>query len=206
MRKIVKYIIGTLTIILVIFLSVDLKKLDIYKNNPTKTEFNAAEYAANIWNGPLQSATHYTDIECITNLLKKDPQKAFNEYSNKLGISKTHYFMVKGTGIIESIEDEWFVVLLENQLRTRIATDFIFGNAVRDGSGWVNIDDFVNMSDFNHVSLELNKLVKDQIVGPLKKKAQPGKKISFTGAFEMNEENPDPEEILIIPVKASINE
>lgn len=191
---------------LIVFLSVDIQKLDVYKSNHTNTSFNAAEYAANIWNGPLQSATHYSDIEFIINLLKTDPQKAFEAYSHKLGISKTHYFMVKGTGIIESIEEEWIVVLSENQLRTRIATDFIFGNAVRDGSGLVNIDDFVNMTDFNNVSLELNKLVKEKIVGPLKKNAQPGKKISFSGAFEMNEENPDPEKILIIPVTASINE
>ncbi len=193
-----------LGLILIVFLSLDIKKLDAYKSNKPNSEFNAAEYAVNIWT-QLQKAENSNDIEWIIKLLYTNPEKAF-ESAKKLGISKTRYFMVNGTGTIETIEEEFIVILLGNQHKVRIATDFIFGNAVRDGSGLVNIDDFVNMTDFNNVSVELNKRVKEKVIPGLEKDASPGRQITFTGAFEMNEENINPEEILIIPVDASIHE
>ena len=203
MRKLFNYFIPVLVLMLIIFLSLDIKNLDAYRINKPVNQFDAVEFASTIWNNQLQSIKNSDNLVLITSLLITNPETAFEKYAHKLGISKTWYFMATGQGVIESVEDEYIVVLVENQYKFRIATDFIFGNAVRDGSGLVNIDDFVNMTDFNNVSVELNKLIKTNVVSLLKKNAVVGKQIVFTGAFEINEKNIHPEEILIIPVNVS---
>ncbi len=86
----------------------------------------------------------------------------------------------------------------------KIATGFIFGNAVREGSGKVNIDDFLNMTDFNNVSIAINKMVKENVASVLKRSASPGMKLEFAGAFELNEENISIEDLRVIPVSARL--
>ena len=112
--------------------------------------------------------------------------------------------MAKGEGVVDSVGEESLLVNIGDDKKIQLATSFIFGNAVRDASGAVNIDDFINMTDFNNVSVALNKLVKDEIAGELKSPAKPGMKLGFAGAFEINEENTDINSIRVIPVSVEI--
>lgn len=114
--------------------------------------------------------------------------------------------MLKGKGTIDKVEDEYLLVGIGDQTKIEIATDFIFGNAVRDGSGKVNINEFLNMTDFNKVSVEIDKLVKEKVVSRLKKTAQAGMEIEFAGAMELNNENPDVSSIRIIPVSVKLSD
>ena len=98
------------------------------------------------------------------------------------------------------------VITVGDKTKIKIATDFIYGNAVRDGSGKVNIDDFLNMTDFNAVSVAINKLVKEKVVSKLKKSAAAGKILEFAGAFEVGEENPDLSALLILPVSVKLSD
>jgi predicted lipoprotein len=90
--------------------------------------------------------------------------------------------------------------------QTRVATAFIFGNAIRDGSGAVNIDEFLNMTDFNNVSIEINNLVKNNLVPVLNKNAKPGMKLQFAGAFEIKEDDIDVQSIRVIPVSVKLSD
>jgi predicted lipoprotein len=114
--------------------------------------------------------------------------------------------MVKGKGMIEKVEDEFLVLALGENTKVQIATDFIYGNSVRDGSGKVNIDDFLNMTDFNAVSVAINKLVKDRVVSRLRKSAAVGQWLEFTGAMELSEENIDLTAISMIPVSVKLSD
>jgi predicted lipoprotein len=97
-------------------------------------------------------------------------------------------------------------VAVDEKTKIQVATDFIFGNAIRDGSGIVNINEFLNMTDFNNVSVAINKMVKEKVVSRLKKSAKPGMILEFVGATEMNEENMDLNNIRGIPVSAKLND
>lgn len=114
--------------------------------------------------------------------------------------------MVKGVGTLESEDDEALWIKVEDDRHIQLATSFIFGNAVREGSGVVNIDDFINMTDFNNVSVALNKKVKTEIIPVLKNILLPGQKLSFAGVFEFNEDNGSLTEIRIIPVSVTIKD
>ncbi len=201
MRKTIQYILGILIIIILVYLSLDIRRLDEVKVAAGDIVDNADEYAIRFWETELPSCiSNALEINRFMNMIRTDPQQAFDDYGQQLGISHTWYFMLKGAGDIVSVEEEYLIVNTDASYSVRIATDFIFGNAVRDGSGMVNIDNFLNMTDFNNVSLAINKLVKDSVVTELKKTARPGMTIEFAGATEISEENISSDAVRIIPV------
>lgn len=85
-----------------------------------------------------------------------------------------------------------------------IATEFIFGNAVRDATGFISVDEFVNTMDFNNVSAEINRIIRKEVLPGLKSGVTPGDVIEFTGAIELNRETYDLNTIEVVPVRATI--
>jgi len=204
MKKPVKYILGTLAILVVLYFSFDIRKLDVYKSENNLLAFDAVLYANDVWENRIpEIAAQAPELTYLIELLESDPESAYKEFGKKLGISKTWYFFAKGEGEIDSAADESIWVKIADDRQIQLATAFIFGNAVREGSGVVNIDDFINMTDFNNVSVALNKKVKDEIIPALIKNSRSGQKLKFSGVFEINEEKIDLKDIRIIPV--SIN-
>ena len=192
---------------MVLYFSLDIQILEKHRAAANTTKFNAKDFAAKFWNESLPSCLAEAPLLVdVLKILNENPQKAFETKGRKLGISKTDYFMVSGSGSIEKVEDEFVTLVLDKQTKIKIATDFIYGNAVRDGSGKVNINEFLNMTDFNAVSVAINKLVKENVVARLRKSAAVGKRLEFTGAFEIGEENIDLSDLLILPVSVKISD
>ncbi|WP_347838420.1 DUF2291 family protein [uncultured Draconibacterium sp.] len=207
MKKLFKYILGIVLALVVVYLSFDVQNLQEYQAANLKTEFNAADYALKVWTEKLPEVSKNTpEVNNLLEQLNADPEKAFAQFGRKLGIAKTHYFMLQGTGIIVEISNEYIDVVTGLNDTVQIATAFIFGNAVRDGSGQVEINDFVNMTDFNNVSIELNKLVRSKIISRLTKSAAIGKKIEFAGVAELKIDEEIPAQIKVIPVKAILSD
>ena len=207
MNKTVKFIIGVLAIIMVGYLSLDIEKLDKYKAANKDTSFDATEYANLFWENQLTDCIENApDIKVITKQLEQNPEVAFEKYTHKLGISKTHYLILHGSGIISSVDEEFLLVRTDDDTLVELATEFIFGNSLRDGSGKVDINQFVNMTDFNNVSVALNKLVKEKVVSRLKRSAKAGMRIEFAGATEINEENADLTQFRVIPISANLSD
>jgi predicted lipoprotein len=199
----IKTIIAVAAGLLLVYLSLDIRKLDSAKNKPEG--FDLASYTRVLWERDLpEIARQGADIRSLLSGLTDDPVNTCRTRGHKLGISQTVYFFARGTGTITSLDDENVIVTLGDGRQVKIATDFIFGNAVREASGLVNIDDFLNMTDFNNVSVDLNKRVKENVARPLRNAAAPGMSIEFTGAFEVNEKKPEPNGIRIIPVMAEV--
>ncbi len=206
MSKALKFSIGILAAVTILYFSLDIQNLEKHRATSGSIRFNATEFAAKFWEeGRVSCISEAPQILNVLNMLNENPQKAFESYGKKLGISKTGYFMVNGKGIIEQVENEYIVVSLDSNTKIKIATDFIFGNAVRDGSGKVNIDNFLNMTDFNAVSVAINSLIKEKVVNRLKEIAAVGKTLEFTGAFEINEENVDLSAVLVLPISANLS-
>ena len=207
MNKTLKSVLITVSVLAVIFFSLKIENLEEYKTANTKVTFNATEYAEKFWKEKVPAITdNAIEASELIPLLVNNPKEALVNHSRVLGISKTHYFITKGSGKITSVEDEYFVVKINENQTVKIATDFIFGNAVRDGSGEISINEFLNMTDFNNVSVAINKLVKKNVVTKLQTTAKEGKTIDFVGATEINEENIDTENIRIIPVIANLSD
>ncbi len=203
--KLVKYIIAVAVILIIGYNSVYFRKLDEVKASMTAKQFNAAAYAQKFWtNKLLPNLDKAMDIAQLRGMLSTNPAKTFDTYSHALGIGNLRYFLVKGRGTIASINEDDISLLMQTDTSKQtitIATEYIFGNAVRDATGLININEFNNTMDFNNVSAELNKIIREKVLPPLKQKVNKGDTIEFTGAIELNKEHLDVSKIEVIPVK-----
>jgi len=206
--KTIKYIISLIVIVVVAYNSVYFKKLDEVKASKAATEFNAAKYAQTFWSNKLiPNLNKAIDLNQLTALLSNDAEKTFNTYSHALGIGNLRYFLVKGKGTITSINEDDIAVSLDSSKQSiTVATEYIFGNAVRDATGLININEFNNTMDFNNISAELNKIIREKVLPPFKQQAKKGDRIAFTGAIELNKEHLDLSNIEVMPVRIMIDE
>jgi predicted lipoprotein len=205
MKRSITYIPGIAAILLLLFFSLDIQKLDRYRATHTSASFDAGAYAREVWENEIpQVVLKAPELNVVVDMLHSDPERAFATMGRKLGISRTWYFMARGEGVVESAEEEYLQVITGNSIRIELATSFIFGNAVRDGSGVVDIDDFLNMTDFNNVSIAINKRIKEEVVPKLRELAVPGTPVEFAGAFEIGEDHISLSPVRIIPVSIKL--
>jgi predicted lipoprotein len=185
--KIVKYIIAVVIVVFAAYNMVYFRKLSEVKASASKN-FDAEGYARTFMEKKLPvAAAKAIDIDALLAQLKTDPDKAFEDHGHALAIGSTRFFMVKGQGTITEITSD--DVILKTALDTNkisIATEFVFGNALRDASNQVNINDFSNTLDLSNVSAEINKIIRTKVLPPFKTQAKKGDKVTFTGAIELN--------------------
>jgi len=208
--KAAKYIILIVIMATVAYNSVYFKKLDEVNASRSAKQFNAAAYAQTFWTTKLiPNLDKAIDITQLTTMLSTNAPKTFDAYSHALGIGNLRYFLVKGKGTIASVNEDDVSILLQRDTSRQIltlATEYIFGNAIRDATGLVNVNDFTNTMDFNNVSAELNKVIREKVLPPFKQQAKKGDKVEFTGAIELNKEHLDISKIEVIPVRIMSNE
>jgi predicted lipoprotein len=193
-----KNILIVVIIALVAYNSVYFAKLDEVKTSKATKDFDAKRYADIFWATKL-FAGKAVEINDLMAELKTDPTKAFDNYSHALGIGNLRYFLVKGKGKITKIDSDY--VEADNY---RIATEFIFGNAVRDASGLIDINEFTNTVDFNNVSSEINMIIREKVLPEFKSTVAIGDNVEFTGAIELNKEHLQLKSIEVIPVQLKI--
>lgn len=205
MKKVIKYILWLVIVVVLAFNSVYFKKLSEVKA-ATNPNFNAQAYAQNFWKTKLPSATAKAiDVDQLINQLKASPDKAFETHGHALAIGTTRFFMVKGAGTVTAVDKDEVKLLTggaENNLT--IATEYVYGNAVRDASAQVNINDFSNTLDLNNVSAELNRIIRKQVLPPFKSKVKKGDVVSFTGATQLNSAHLNTNDIEIMPISLNL--
>ncbi|WP_353718470.1 DUF2291 domain-containing protein [Dyadobacter sp. 676] len=202
MPKPIRYLLYVAVFALLAYNSVYFRKLDEVKAGAET--FDAAGYARDFWNKKLMPGlSKAADLNALVTQLKTEKDKAFAQHSHALGIGNIRYFLVKGQGVVTGVDENEVAVEVGN-IRARIATEYIFGNAVRDASGAIDIDAFTNSMDFNNVSAEINKLIREKVVPPFKSGVRKGDRVSFHGAIELNREHLQLDNIEIIPVSLQI--
>lgn len=199
LKKMLKCGLTVIIVAFVIYNSVYFKKLSEVKA-AAKATFDPVSYARNYMDKPLRhAASTAPEIDALISLLKVNPARAFKTDAHALNIGNTRFFMVQGQGVITNIDENDVYLLTDGKQPLKIATEYIFGNALRDAPGVITVNDFTNSMDLNNVSAEVNKLVRSEVLPPFKSKAKTGDHISFAGAFELNQEHLNLNNIEIIP-------
>jgi hypothetical protein len=200
MKKILRYLVALIILLVAGYNMVYFKKLNEVKASASKT-FDAGGYAKTFVSTKLPDALKKaTDINALLTLLKSDPDKAFEEYGHALAIGSTRYFLIKGKGRITAIDYDIVKVKTgADSSAINIATDFVFGNALRDASNLVNINAFNNTLDLSNVSAEINKIIRTRVLPPFKAKAKINDLVEFTGAIELNSAHLNLDEVEVIP-------
>lgn len=206
MKKYSSYLLAALAVILVLVFSFKTENLQDYKAKTSVNSFDADAYARNLYDNELSACVEKApDAATFLQEFTADKAAALDKYGRRLGISSTSYLMLKGQGVIEAVESEYVVVTLPDNSKVLLATDFIFGNAVRDGSGKVDISGFVNMTNFNAVTVAINHILKAEVVEPFRKQAVVGRHVAFAGAAELRVTDELTKGVRLIPVEATLS-
>lgn len=207
-KKAVKYFVTVLLIVFVAYNSVYFKKLDEVKLASSIKGFDAGKYARNFYDKKLlpQLGTA-VEVSQLVFLLESEPNTAFKNYSHALDIGNLRYFLVQGQGVVSSIGDDDVTVDVKTdsaKATVKLATEFVYGNAIRDGSGQINLNEFDNTADFNSVSEEINKIIRKEVIPPFKASVKQGDNVKFSGAIELNQAHLNLASIEVVPVQLSI--
>ncbi len=207
MMKILKYLIALVVVLFIGYNSVYFKKLSEVQAGIADGKLNTEEYTRNFWDKKLMpSLNKAIDINTLVNLLQTNPDKAFKDHAHALGIGNLQYFMIKGEGQVVSINEndvELNIVGAGNQ-RVRVATEYVYGNAVRDASGLLNMNEFDNTGIFNEVSAGINKIIRAEVLPSFKKSVAENDKVQFVGAIELNRKFLNLKDVELTPVQLKL--
>lgn len=208
-KKIVKYLFYAAVLLFVCYNSVYFKKLDEVKSEAAGSKFDAAKYAENYYNKLQPVADSAIEINALLAALKSKPEETIQQHSNALGIGNIRYFLVRGQGKIEEVDESSLLVAISSgnaKTQLAIAMEFVYGNAIRDASGIIKLSEFNSTTDLNNVSAEVNKIVRTKVLPPIKSNAQVGDTIKFTGALQLNKKFLKLDDIEVMPVSLTLNQ
>ncbi|MEN3324743.1 DUF2291 family protein [Mariniflexile soesokkakense] len=205
MNKIIKYVVFALVIGLSLYNAVYFESLDEHKKQQNAGVFDAKTLAAHFMASKVETLPAIDASEFLINIIK-DVNNYAKSNGKKLGISDNYNFIIESNAKVVAIEDENVLIALSNsEQQIRIATDFIFGNAIRDASAVADIGNFQNTMDFNTISVELNNIVRETIIPSFKKEVKEGDKLYFKGAVKVNTKYPDLQYLKVIPLIIKFN-
>ena len=161
--------------------------------------FDADAFVEELW-AELEEPDRAVDAGELLRALAEDPAAAAERYGRRLGLSGRASYFVSGTGRIAAVEPRRVTVELPEGASVVIATGPVFGNAIRDGSGLLDVNDFANSQDFNAVSAEINRRVEERVLPALTERAEPGETVSFLGAVEIADSDAAAESLALTPV------
>lgn len=202
MKKGIKYTIWVIVVLFLAYNSIYFKKLSEVKASDKK--FDAAAYAKGLY-AKLPGITEKAiTFDQLVNEVNADKAKAFADYGHALAIGSTRFFMVKGSGVVKQINESDVALTTTGNNNLRIATEFVFGNAVRDASGQVNLNDFTNTVDLSNISSEVDRVIRAEVLPPFKSAVKKGDTVDFTGAVELNQEHLNLDDVELMPVSLNI--
>ncbi|WP_187262055.1 DUF2291 domain-containing protein [Pontibacter beigongshangensis] len=210
MKKRIKYGIMLVVALVLAYNSVYFKSLSEVKATPTADQFDATTYANEFWSTKLTPGLgQAVEINTLVAELETDKDAAFAKHSHALGIGNIRYFMIRGEGEITTIGENTVTVVAKTdqaQQPVKIETEFVYGNAVRDAQGLIDLTEFTSTMHLNSVSEEINRKIRTEVVPPFKANAQKGQRVQFVGAIELNQEHLRLDEIEVIPVALDLVE
>ena len=152
-----------------------------------RVKFDAAAWAADHWESTvLPGITEKAvDVSVLLPLIAQDPEAAGAQYGHHDGTSPYTY-PVTVTGTAGRAENGLLPIEVPGLPQgTRVSVQIgpaINGTALRDATGEISFNDFVNQVDYANVATELNNITKTEVLAGLDPAALEGKQVTVVGA------------------------
>jgi predicted lipoprotein len=170
--------------------------------------FDPVAFVDRFWNDRLiTGAAGAVDAPELVAAIGRDRESARRTYGRSVGLGSVYYYFVKGTGRIVSVEKDSVGLSLGAEqplVQVSLATGNIFGNAVRDGTGLLDVNDFANSQDFNALSSEINRRIEEQVLPAFRERAAVGARVRFVGCAEIIDEEMDLHPLRVVPIVAEV--
>lgn len=171
----------------------------------TSKGFDAVTYVDGLWASKIlpQAESKAVDLPTLLAELNQDKTAASQKHGHKE--SGPYNFVTKVVGIVETVDTAsraGTIVLKPTnyngpaEVRVQIGP-VLRGTAIRDGSGLIPFNQFVNQIEYADVAEELNNRVLNTVLKGMDFNALKGKTITVYGYFTLDDVN----KILITPVK-----
>jgi hypothetical protein len=174
------------------------------RQRQTLGAFDFEGFVESFWNDRLvQARAQAVDAGQLLGAMRHDPTAAAHRYGRQLGLSSTSSYWLSGTGRITAVTPAAVAIALDEDTATTdllIETGPIFGNAIRDGSGMLDVSEFPNSQDFNALSAAINRRVEESVFPALRAGAVVGAQLRFLGAAEVTDPATDLQPLRLIPV------
>ncbi len=168
--------------------------------------FDPKAFAEKFWNEQLlTSLDKAVKAEELLPAIQSNAAEAKRKYSRSVGVSESYTYYIAGQGRVLAVnDDEVSLAVTEGATTAEVSlqTGLLFSNAIRDGTGLLNVNDYPNSQDFNAISEALNRIIEERVLPKLRETAKVGTIISFVGCAEVNDESTDLKPLKMIPVKA----
>ena len=154
----------------------------------------------------IPASARAVDASELVTALYEDRQSAREAHSRSVGLGGVYYYFVTGTGRVVSVEKNSIGLAVRDgldEVEVSLETGPIFGNAVRDGTGLLDVNDFPNSQDFNALSSEINGRVEEQVLPTLRTVAV-GASVRFAGCAEVMDEETDLRPLRVVPFIAEV--
>jgi predicted lipoprotein len=170
--------------------------------------FDAPGFAADFWTHRLLPAARTAvPASILLPAIQADPTAAKKQFSRSVGLGTDYFYFFCGTGRVVAVTDDGISLACtpgSTNAEVALQTGLVFGDAVRDGPGLLNVNDYPDSQNFNDVSAALNHLVETQVLPALRQQAKIGVILSFAGCAEIDDEDSDLNPLKVIPVATSL--
>ncbi len=166
------------------------KSLESTRQQAVAAAFDPVAVVDSLWAGELrESINDATPLPELLAALRADPAAAAARYGRRLGLSGTAAYWVSGQGVVTAADDKAVEIAVDGAGDTGIVIRLgpVFGNAIRDGSALLDVNDFASTRDFNALSVEINRRVERDVLPDLAAGASVDRVIRFTGGVEIAE-------------------
>lgn len=171
------------------------------KKQDAAGKFDPDAFVESFWTGQLPANfDRAVDMVKLRAAFAADPVDAAQRFGHRLGLSSVASYFVSGSGTIINVTNSIVEVALSDGGSILIGTGPVFGNAIRDGSGLLNVSDYPNSQDFNALSSEINRRVEERVLPEFRNQAAVGKTVRFIGAVEIADSTPRNFRLKLIPV------
>ncbi len=170
--------------------------------------FNPTQFAEQFWSERLfKSFDQAVKADVLLPAIHADAAAAKKQFSRSVGVSESYTYFISGTGHVLAVSaDEISLAVTEGATNAEVSLQIglLFSNAVRDGTGLLNVNDYPNSQDFNAISEALNHLVETRVQPKLRERVKVGAAILFAGCAEVSDESTDLKPLKVIPIQADV--
>jgi predicted lipoprotein len=173
------------------------------------TTFDAVQYAEERYDSEVVPNIQENAVP-ITELLPQiidDPEAAGEQFGHRSGASSPYAYPTSGEGVAGAVDGTLLPLTIEGlpddvQVMLQIGPA-INGTALRDATGLVDFNDFLNQIEYANAATELNNKVKSDVLADFDAAAAKGKTVRFVGAFAYGS---NPAVIQITPVELEVTQ
>lgn len=172
------------------------------------TAFDAATYVTERWASEILPALvdEPDDLATLISALDDDAAGAAAEFGHSSGAGNAYSFAVTGTGVAGEVQGSAIGLMVagigaDHDVYLQVGPA-INGTALRDATGLVSFDQFLNQIEYQEVANQMNARIKEDPLGDIDPATLVGQTVTFIGAFTQNRTGL----VSIVPVALEVSE